>query len=98
MLTLLIIFVIPNLVVCAGLALLWRTRAAQKRAHLLVALPLAALVWFASWLFGLWLYLDILKAGVAGDVAGKGLFWSLVPAIAVFSALRKTEPIKTNEA
>lgn len=88
-LTYALLFAIPGCLAFGGGAWLWRSRTKRPRAHWLLAIPVAAVAWFGSWLFGLWLFLDVIKGGTAGAVAGQGLFWSLIPAIVAYQVLRK---------
>lgn len=88
MLTYLLLFVLPGCVVFGGAAWLWRYPAKRPRPHWLIAVSLSAVAWFASWLFGVYLFLDVIRGGAAGAVAGPGLLWSIVAAIVFYKVLR----------
>jgi len=88
MLTYLLLFFLPGVILCGAAGLAWR-RLKQNRPHWLVALALAVVVWIGGWWMGLWLFLDVINGGVAGDVAGGGLIWSATAAVVGYQVFRR---------
>lgn len=46
-------------------------------------------MWLGGWLLGLWLFLDVVGDGVAGDVAGGGMIWSAIAAVVGYQVFRR---------
>ncbi len=94
--TSILLFFIPGLLIFGTLAFIYRLKTPDKRPHIIIALILGVVVWLGTWMFGLWLYLDVLSSGKAGDVAGPGMIWSFIVWYFFHTILRR-KPDQNNE-
>lgn len=98
MLTWLLIFALPGAIVFGGLGWFWRYRLRKPSPHFLLALGVSFIAWFSSMVFGWFLYLEVLSAGLLGPALNPGFLWSFIPAYLTYFVLRRKiePPISTN--